>query len=241
MTREVGIDIAPYLNPDYWGGHTLGVGPTEETTLAHFPSREERRFAEQAMRAGVRGRELVPLHTFYAGDTFNPGDHRPGTVVLFRQERLLGEHVATDYSLDELRAQPLPVRQTTTSPAFGVDTPVIIAKDGKRHYMNQLRWGVIPEKYAGYIFSVAALGVFDDPRGARVLMPWIDTETPINIGEVQHTARRRVAASDYLRRINVLHIVTSGAPETRRGRKFRFLPRPLSARPVSYPVARPLQ
>lgn len=87
-------NITPYLNPNYWDGHVLGA--TEESPRlmgVHTLAFSDSRFARAAIEANLQSNNLSPLHTFNSGEVFDPTVYQPGTIVLFREEKLYGEPI----------------------------------------------------------------------------------------------------------------------------------------------------
>ncbi len=224
MSYDHAQNIAEYLNPNYWGGHTLGHGEALDTFEMSLP-RSANRFAKRAIHSRVRGTSVFPQHTFRTGEVFDPSAYRPGTVVLFREDVLHGQSVLPEYSLDELAAQEVPPRPTETVPSFGMATPFIGANDGKRQFMSRVYWGVVPrESDDSFLTAVPALGVAAREAGALAILPFTAKSAPITVGETMHKEHTRFA-SGRLRRVNILHIVAYGIPEQQRRRVFGFAAR----------------
>jgi hypothetical protein len=214
-------DIAPYLNPNYWDGHVLGQAEeTVQSIGVPVLSSSDGRFAKTAIEANLRSDNLSPLHTFDSGEVFDPTMYQPGTIVLFREEKLRGEPIGSDYSLEELTAQPVPLRASSTSPSFGNRSPIIAATDGSRTYVSHVRWGVVPRQQRNggeYITSTPASRVVERGIGARAVSAVINAPAPITVGETVHR-------NQGIYRVNILHLIANGSPERSRKRVFGFMP-----------------
>lgn len=200
MTHIEGqVDIAPYLNPNHWDGHTLGIGDLNDSASADYNFGESN-YARKVINARVRSNAVVPLHTFQQGQIFNTAGYEPGTVVLFHEEILYGSSVEDDYNVDELMEQELPPRSTVTSPSFGDNAPFTFAKDGKRQYASSARWGVVPRiNQADHLLSTPATFVIERGIGARACSPFLSTHAPILVGESLHTPPRQGVSERLLR------------------------------------------
>ena len=235
-------DIATYLNPCYWDGHTLGVG--EMLSVASGESEyalEDSLFAKSALDTYFRnwGVNSRPLHTFEAGDVFEPIDYRPGAVVIFTDESLEGPPVMPDYALEELANLTVPKVPVETVPSFGDSSPYLKLTDGQRTYIGEVRWGVVPRNDRGlYISSIPARGVmaWKDDVAARI--PCRETPTPVRMGETTHQSlplRWQVLyqPEERLHRINIMHLLAEGEPPEQPGAVIidLFTKRRLSASP----------
>jgi hypothetical protein len=217
------VDIRPYLNPKFWDGHTLGFGVAQDGYGGGY-SYSDSRSSRKVINTRLRSNNVFPLHTFTTGDTFNPAGYEPGTVVLFRQDKMYGDRVEPDYSIDELAKQSLPLRETTTFPSFGERTPLTLSKQavGDSHYLSQVRWGVVlRDKTESFISSTPASSVFERGVNVRAYMPFINKKGQITIGETVHS-RAPSSCYERLRRINILHIIAFGEPERQKRRFLGF-------------------
>jgi|GEM_PF-4674474 len=219
------VEITPYLNPNYWDGHSLGVGEASSEVRGGF-SLSDSRYARKTLNTRIRHDSVVPLETFRRGEVFNPTGYEPGTVILFRQESLYGDAVESDYEIEELMQQPMPERLVVTSPSFDDFVPLTTAKDDKRSYLNQVRWGVVPrDNDKNYISSTMASAVRLRGASVRVYSPSINTDGPIAIGETRHWSANK-DVSERLDRINILHVIAYGVAERKKQRFFSLLGKP---------------
>lgn len=210
------------MNPQYWDGHTLGVGEAPPYEEEGFQSHRcsDSKFASSALEA-VHTHAIVPIKSLYTGDIFNPSEYQPGTVVLYRSEGIVGASVTDDMSVDELTTQAVLDRPTDTWPSFGKLAPTIKIADPKRAYISMPEWGVVPpESDQQYLSACAATAVKSRDGYAVATASFVNEKAPFIIGEVNHWTLDE--KREYIRRVNVLHIVAYGVAERQKRRVFSF-------------------
>lgn len=216
------VNLRPFMNPEYWDGHTLGVGealPYADETFQNY-RRSDSKFARASLEA-VRTHAVVPIKSLYKGQTFNPFEYQPGTVVLYRGEALTGTPVEEDMSAEELAAGDLLDRPIDTSPSFGSLAPAIRITDMKRRYTSTPEWAVVPiENNAGYITACAAGSVGSRSGHAHAPLPFINEKAPFVVGEVRHW--KLTDGREHITRVNILHVIAYGVAERQKGRVFSF-------------------
>lgn len=206
--------LRPYLNPEYWGGHSIGDGKI----TGAWPSIVGDRGAWQAKRA-MQDRlglmeKIVPIKTYVKGQTFDANDYELRTIVLFREESLMGSlkelnKKAKSLVDTEVLPRPVDVPSTVGSPntAWGV-------RDGGLGYSSDARWGIVGLNEDGekVLHTVSAKSVRQLGAG-RIAIGSVLGMRPgiIDIGETEHYESRN--GSDRLTRVNLLDVVALGEPK----------------------------
>lgn len=211
---ETAEALRPYLNPEYWGGHAIGDGKI----TGAWPSIVGDRGAWQAKRA-MQDRlglmeKVVPVKTYVEGQTFDANDYELRTIVLFREESLMGpaeELGKNAKSLADAEILPRPVDVPST--VDGTNTARGI-RDGKLGYSSDARWGIVGlnEDREKVLHTVSAQSVRKLGAG-RIAIGSVLSIRPglIDIGETEHYKSRN--GRDRLTRINLLDVVALGEPK----------------------------
>ncbi len=139
------------LAPEHWGGVELG---SDETGAPDYTDRVPSQLASIANAAVAdymsRPGERVPLQILAEGETFDPDEHSPGTLIAIQQERLHND--AADVMQLEVMGMEkarLPERSDAIPAAKdGVGLLSVFATLGPLTYGQWTEWGVVvsPEK-----------------------------------------------------------------------------------------------
>lgn len=218
--------LQTYLNPDYWGGHSIGHGGP----LKEWP---EMPMFGRALRHSVlalKGRialmkKVVPIETYNDSQVFDVEQQELGTVVIFRVESLFGHPGKLEVDMESLEEQPLPVRPFDVSPSFGQEasTGEVISDGSAATYLSIAKWGIVgtskKRHKALYTAGTAAVSKRED---GRVLLSNLDTlQAPVVIGETRHYIGGKYG-HEKLERINVLDVVACGEAERKKKGVTRF-------------------
>ena len=237
--NEIAItpEFAPYLNHDYWDGHFFNdedIAPDPETVLSHQPELARSAYKLLAEIAQTRSSKFA-LETFRGGDTFDPQDHRPGTITVLRQELLwLHPDLKTfDQSpFSDLkrpnRPLSLPSSFINTVP-FSMWTPV----EPMPHLNKQPAW-------KGFVYQTAAYWRVVQTRGKNqnvlsnadivstlpprsVLNAEFHYPSKMQIGQVIHTLPVENTPGQLLKRTTILEIVSYGSVQKNKKQVHLFL------------------
>lgn len=204
--------LQSYLDPEYWGGHSLGYGPTE--AMEYVPLFEP---AYRSSRGTLRDRiatmeDFAPIEIYEDGEVFEAAKCAPGTLVILRQEILSGRANGSMADSEEFLTRPLPSRPLDVSPSLGPENTSIAIEAGKTKYYSMTRWGVVAVNKAGEtVLHTTSTGGVQKLDNGEVIVPKftpVTCKSPVKIGETQHYKGRRI---ERLTRINVLHVL---APAT---------------------------
>jgi hypothetical protein len=219
MTRvDSPEEMLPYLNPDYWGGHSIGYGELmgEQPRAPLFGAAQRDAKHALAERVGYMER-VIPIETLHDGQVFNPDEYEQGTVVVVRNELLLGNPDKVDGDVESLKGEPIPARPMNTATEFTSETSQSI-RDGSLFYWSTARWGIVGrDKLRRAMLYTVSVGNVTKFGGGRVIVtPGFEkTANPLKIGETKHYAKNN---EERLVRVNVLDIVAYGEAEKKRER-----------------------
>ncbi len=209
-------DIAPYVTPAYWNGHYLGDNdaqppPDKPVVKASYETALQLTGLLSRLGHQINCTRLNP------GETFDPTEHQPGTVILYREETL-GKRPPRA-SLDDIPpSQDAATMHTGLAHVVGEHTTDIDLHDDTLGYFSQLRWGLVTD-YAPdqRLHSTTAKRIVRTANGYRpVLIPRVDKEfylpmqntLPLEVGSVRHNISVGTVADagEALRRVTALEI-----------------------------------
>jgi hypothetical protein len=237
MTRAVSADeLMPYLNPEYWNGHTIGYGQPIEPWPSQPPLRPGLSRSKKAIHERLANMEkAIPIETYNDSQVFDVNNYDPGTIVILREEDLRGYPGQLNIDIDNLKQQSLPQRPFDVSPSFGRASTTETISDGEITYFTAATWGIVvasrKDKKALHTVSTGLVDRLDSEK-MLVAIPWLlATQTPIEIGETRHYAGTRHAGTkntvEWLQRINILDVVAYGKTQ-RKGNRIKSLAAKLS-------------
>lgn len=204
-------DLDPYLNPQYWDGHSLGVG---EVNSSHRSvgnvNEQEYRFAQNVVD-GLRNRDFVVTETFNDGDGFEVYGHEPGSLVLIRNEMLKGEPIDEPSRFIDIAKLPLPERPTDMIARPGDRGVDIFASEGSTYYMSAIHYGVV---LPGAVDAICLIDAMPHPRRQEMSMRVI---SPISVGETLHEDLK--GGGEAISRINVIQAIDQRVSIRRRTRR----------------------
>lgn len=221
MTNDESIKtLQPYLNPEYWGGHSIGYGE-----LVHpWPDRpifgRELRQSKSSLQERIALMEkALPIETFNDGQTFDADVYEPGTLVIFREESLRGNADKLEIDIETLKVQPLPTRPFDVSPSFNLSISTTESiRVGDFSYFTAAKWGIVATgKSRRSILHTVSTGLVNKLGGGEIMIavPSLGThQPPIEIGETNHYIGRH--GSEWLQRINILDVVAYGQSEKKK-------------------------
>lgn len=221
-----GDALTPYLNPRYWGGHSLGYGePTRP--LSFEPLSKDLIFA---LESSSRGRQLldrvslmhraVPVESLTGGEVFDPEAHEIGTLVIFRGEVLNGDPAKLTVDPERLTDQPLPARPLDVSPNFDLAPSIETAKGEAGMYATRAIWGIVSTtRTRGHkvLHTASTGGVYKTQHGGQArsaAMAVNMRDRPIEIGATEHGVWQ--SGKEVLERVNALDVVAYGQIQKRK-------------------------
>ncbi len=219
MSGEISETLQPYLNPEYWNGHSIGFGQPSQAWPKRPVAGRELRQSKKAFQDRIALMEkALPIETFNECQTFDADAYEPGTLVIFREESLHGNADKLDVDVETLRGQPLPTRPLNVSPSFGRTSTTESIRVGEFSYFTAAIWGIVAvDKARRTVLHTFSTGLVDKLGGGRIIvaLPSLGThQTPINIGETNHFKGRY--GSEWLQRTNILDVVAYGQAEKKR-------------------------
>lgn len=217
---EVSIEeLTPYLNPGYWGDHSIGHGEAVSTLPKTYAAmrtpRPIRRTFEERIAAMER---IVPIETLNSGETFEATDYSEGTVVMFREEELRGDASQLDVDVETLKGQQVPPRPTEFALALGWQASKSeFLRSGITSYANRVYCGMVGKNRDDEPVIYAASALFIQRLGAGKAMTagalWSAYRTPITVGETVHVKTKN---NELLHRVNLLEVVAYGERERKK-------------------------
>jgi hypothetical protein len=215
MPERTFEEIAPYVNPNYWGGHSLGVGQMLEKRHDQLPmfGRQQRATKHVLKERLATMSTVIPLETYQNGDIFDAEVFENGTIVLFNKESLTGIASELPTNPNEFEELTLPSRPTNLATNFGSGTLSTFIKVEDLMYFSRSKWGVVApskdnnskELHTASTSLVMKLGPQVVVSGAFIeLLP-----TPLEIGETKHFVNPK-SRRERIERVNVLEVVTYG-------------------------------
>lgn len=211
--------LLPYLNPEYWDGHSLGYGDATGEWPDFRVFGRDLRHSKRALEERItRMSKAIPIETYHAGEVFDAEDYDNGTLVIYNEESLRGRPENMDQSAGSLRGKPLPVRPTDTSPNFGPESNInaVCSDDEEIRYFATSRWGIVGRNKKGgkELHTISTGMVFRrDGERAVVTLSLTGRPTPIKVGETNH---HMSAHSERLSRVNLLDVVAYGETEKKK-------------------------
>ena len=200
-----------YLNPEYWEGHSIGVGATEPQPSV--PLIGETAVRTRLQKTIPRSDEPLPIEAFEENSIFDPRTHPEGTVVVIREEVLSGKPGATPVQPERFEGALIPDRPTATYPYFGGDTRQIHFGYGDISYSSIARWGIVsPSGRKGHTLHTVPVLVVKK-EGEKVIVSGIPIprKGPIDIGRTKHY--RDTSGAERLVRVNALEIMAFLNPD----------------------------
>jgi hypothetical protein len=231
-STETGSIIEPYLNPGYWDGQFIGDG---EARPQPDSSRDR---AAASLAAGAlheyiaRGASKVALRTFGAGDICNPDELEPGTILRAaaeKIERLSPSETGKVFGFDFLaivinRGDQPKMSDFANQPPVNrprlADEGKQLVGHGYRYTSASMLCVVTRQSRAGALYSVPESQVHGQAT-RRELRDLLERgPSPFTVGETSHTEGSN---TEFLLRINELHLCANGAVQP--ARRSLLLPR----------------
>jgi hypothetical protein len=218
--------LLPYLNPEYWDGHSLGYGEpvaplSMEPVLKQvmFILESSRRERQLLDRISLMHR-AVPVQSFTDGEVFDPEAHETGTLVIFRKEFLSGDPAMMEADAESLTDQPVPARPLDLSPNFAFGPATETVRSGVGLYATNARWGIVSTSITRshkVLFTASTGGIHKRQHGgeARTTVLALNMiDHPIEVGATDHhvTHDKR----EILERVNALDLVAYGQEERKK-------------------------
>jgi len=242
--------LGPYVHPEHWDGHTLGLKPDGSEPLPQRPlvlRPGSRHFAREALETYINSDgPHFALERYQEGDVFNPGDHNPGTIVAIKTQMLHGPGRGVDLDFENIAAAPQDASLPSTkdlSRKLRITTPTT-DEAGKPlsfretvldyiTYQCDAEWGVVVRSVLGNnVLIVPPREKCDytlpDATIKTRLFMGADRRRPI--GQIEHSTLP-VVARDVLLRTNVLEVYQQGKASESKNPVSIFLGR-AAARPA---------
>jgi hypothetical protein len=147
--------VVLHLAPEYWDGQVLGEGPAPTPNYTdQVPSRVVSA-ANLALAAHNinKAEERVPLRALAEGETFDPNEHQPGTIVAMNQERVQNTAANVFVAVESFSSGDtliLPERNNTISTTKDeVGMLSCFATLGPLAYGQWTDWGVVVSAQKG--------------------------------------------------------------------------------------------
>ncbi len=209
---QIGMDyLLPYLNPEYWDGHTLGQGDLTPTGTMVVSQGREVKLAKNALidyinRPGPR----FPLETFTIGQTFEPNAYNPGTVVAFRHELLdcKGSVIVPELPVD-LPSAPTNAFLPQGKNFWGSRISIRDEED-VLWYRSTAMWGVVTQKRRSEDMRLTQIGphsIFGTPPLTSIIGPLLSRNGPVVIGGIGH---RKRPGFERIERVRLLEVCANG-------------------------------
>lgn len=209
------LDISPFLNPEHWAGHSIGIG-NPDTRGQRDPGFIAVTAARLKIASAMNGpTEPYPIRRYTIGETFSLAQQPNGTIFTYTKETLSGK---TPVEEDEFEgagfvpARPTDVRLKLTSgepekkPGHGEVFDRHIAEDG-RVYTASSYFGVVAingfgvKRFVGFPRGV----FYRSGKSGKLAHSRLVAEAEpkeIEVGKVRHILGRR----QRLERVNALQV-----------------------------------
>lgn len=225
--EQISGSIYSYLHPDYWGGHSIGIGEPALKEKDLYVRNRSADFVARTLGAYLDDpAPRIGIETFSLGDTFDPSAYAPGTITLAIQESVTTDKGALP-DASKLRAATAATSRVLLPMGpkkLRHDTRGIGTADGSIIFAQSYEWGVVAPgpKGAHALVHVIDLGI--GVRDGRIAVPRVAQQArkvPITIGRVEHTkVVSAVIKQESVRRTNWLEVRTylrSGPAEPQPG------------------------
>lgn len=220
-TLESAEALTPYLNPEYWEGHSIQYGMITGELLAPSFGGPENRYCKRELQERIGLMEkAIPLNTYSAGQTFDAETCEPGTIVLLREEALSGH--ADDMSVDpaSLIGLPKPTRPVNASVSLGENSSTRqTITNGAIEYRTLVKWGVVAVSKHENVLRTISTGLVQKIGAGTVFIDGIHLGVPVNpihVGRTEHL-KSKVTDIEKVTRVNMLHVVAHGKTQKQQG------------------------
>jgi hypothetical protein len=218
-TTESLEELMPYLNPDYWDGHSIGYGSPTELSDRDSGGILALERGERLLKQRLEHmHSVIAFETYREGEYFDIEQYGVGTVVIFRQEKLKGKVEDLGIDVRDLIGQPLPVRPLDVSPNFDFGTAHESLRYRTISYFTNATWGIIAEskRRQKTLFAAPAGLVHRKGDGKISIASLASHPDSLNhIGKAVHNILPS-PKEDYIRRVNILDVVAHGETERTR-------------------------
>lgn len=198
--------LQQYLQPDYWDGHSIGVGETVASTMRVSSA------ATKAAKYVVNnflstGRTPFPLDTYAAGEALDADQWAPGSLLYGRQEQLHG-HVKHLLPAPEDTDMSVPQKNTDLSYEPGASADFVAV--GKVFYATAKGFFVVAPFEDGnrlmpvYMHDIRPAG----PDGLRAFYAHPGLQKEFTVAETTHL--KVLGGHELLFRMNTLQLVARG-------------------------------
>lgn len=204
------LGLYPYLLPEYWNGHSIGIGDVAPPPYVRTDAKS-RRVARGALEHYNSGASTIALQTFRHGDEFAAEAHPPGTIVCIENEQLL-TNLPLVVDVAELREDGVTAPETT--PPMRLDE-LYVASNGVVHYLAQGCLGITAQTRKGAPVLLRRVSI---PRfgytahghlGMAVTRGYRSSPPGFTAGQVDHYARGN---GEVVTRDRAVHILQQGEP-----------------------------
>ncbi len=189
--------IEQYLKPEYWDGHSFGMG--ESTVREAGFTRNYVGVAnaiEDYINTG-RGRAHYPLQTIRTGESFDPQAFSPGTLFMQELEMLVTKS-QTKIDFDSLHDVDLPYPATMIDRKYFTEGRLLRVEDADETmaYISSFAWGAVVDTRGGRngIVSVPEFLLDINGRGGIKIPRYIlktAVTLPQRMGETDHRVKDR--------------------------------------------------
>lgn len=206
------------LKPEYWDGEVFGQGEVSDPNYTERVPVAVKRFALTSLGQYLaRPEGRMSLGAIAEGDTFDPNEYAPGTIVALNQEELISlPHVFIEGEMPE-GPTPVPNKTIPYNKAQVGKTMEMIGL-GSTGYAQWTEWGVIVSsrwRKSHHLFTPANLEAINNVPAVRMTALYSGS---ITIGKVLHHGIGKVES---LRRTNALEICARGKTTTSRDDEWR--------------------
>ncbi len=202
---EDSLELARHLNPEYWGGHSIGVG--EANLPPSVPDVDQTSARLHLERGLKRMNGSGPIMTFEEGMVFDPQEVPDGTIVALSEESLIATPDVAGIGMEGFRDLPVPERPIFTA---GNEANTRSVEVEGFDYTVALKWGIVEarDSRSRILHIVPARVVQRNNGSTRVGGLPKPRKGPIKIGETVHL-RDRIGV-EKLTRVNLLEIMAYG-------------------------------
>jgi hypothetical protein len=200
------IDL--YLNPTYWDGHSLGLGEINDAyPVIRKVEDDEYAFTEKIVN-GLPNKEFSVTQIYTSGDVFDVHEYEPGSLVVLRNEMLVGEPIEDLRRFSQLKEQPLPDRPSGMVTGPNDLGSGVFAHEGTTNYISVIRYGLVLAEVAD------ALCVIDAEPGIERRALSMRIRSPISVGETMHEHLEE--DGEIILRVNTIHAINRGISHRRK-------------------------
>lgn len=210
---EVSFDqIAPYAQPENWGGNRIGADPLQSTPRARVPFLHYNDATTQLTDYLATTPSLLPVRSYKSGEEFDANDHAHGTVFAYNLEM-----VGSDQPFPEVENGPRPNAPLFAPIAYTIGEErcdvATMTHDGIS-YSRLMWWGVVAKTMRGNtLLSLPGIVFERQPGGAVTTKKRFETIAAFTVGRPYGNQNLHRGDAHNYNRVSAVDQMTYGSPK----------------------------